>query len=86
MAMPSLLSSLTNYPKWHCQIVGEMFSMMNVPSNQPIKKESLDKWGGKTVLCQGDSTICFFIPLKKKKERKRMKRKSSATDYIYLHD
>lgn len=38
MAMPSLLSSLTNYPKWRCQIGGEMFAMMNVPSNQPIKK------------------------------------------------
>lgn len=75
MAMPSLLSSLTNYPKWHCQIVGEMFSMMNVPSNQPIKKESLallDKWGGKAVLCQGDSPICFFIPLRKEGKKQEV--------------
>lgn len=86
MAMPSLLSSLTNYPKWHCQIVGEMFSMMNVPSNQPIKKESfapLDKWGGKVALCQGDSPICFFIPLKKKKGKKK-KEKNVLRYRLYL--
>lgn len=83
MAMLSLLSSLTNYPKWHCQIVGEMFSMMNVPSNQPIKKESLaplDKWGGKAGFAKEIAPFVSLFHFKKEK------RKSCATDYIYLHD
>lgn len=40
MAILALLSSLTNYPKWRCQIAGDTFTMMNVLSNQPIKNNS----------------------------------------------
>lgn len=60
--------------------------MMNVPSNQPIKKESfapLDKWGGKVALCQGDSPICFFIPLKKKKGEKKERKERLALPIIF---
>lgn len=38
MAIPALLSSLTNYPKCCCQIGGDIWAMMNDRGNQPIKK------------------------------------------------
>lgn len=38
MAIPALLSSLTNYPKCCCQIGGDMRAVMNDGGNQPIKK------------------------------------------------
>ncbi len=38
MAIPDLLSYLTNYPKCCCQIGGDIWAMMNDRGNQPIKK------------------------------------------------
>lgn len=65
MAIPALLSSLTNYPKCCCQIGGDMRAMMNDRGNQPIKKNpspSVINWLEKQCFMQemGPFVSSFF--------------------------